>query len=192
MSTERTRHSTTFFLSLKLVSYLHFACFLVSWRECVVFITTVKEEMIQKGEADALWEVLFLLPIDTDDPRGWGEVVLLKQLNRVWELWDLGEACLESTWPLSQKLFIHRFRWDPITDKLFDKLPERLGNPKTVSSPQGELGCGAEEFMWVLESVPTEGIMTSLFSFPPDKMSKEYKYLKSMFHVFQVRFQTVW
>lgn len=33
--------------------------------------------------------------------------------------------------------------------------------------------------------MPTEGIMTSLFSFPPDKMSKEYKYLKSMFHVFQ-------
>lgn len=52
--------------------------------------------MLQKGEADAFWEVLFLLPTDTDYPGGReGEVfVLLNQLNRACAFQNLCEMCL--------------------------------------------------------------------------------------------------
>ena len=34
-----------------------------------------------------------------------------------------------------------------------------------------------------------EIMMTLLFSFCPEEMGKEYKYLKNMFHIYQVRFR---
>lgn len=49
------------------------------------------------------------------------------------------------------------------------------------------------ELILDFENMHFRGItMTLLFSFCPDEMGKEYKYLKNMFHLYQVRFRAPW
>lgn len=49
------------------------------------------------------------------------------------------------------------------------------------------------ELLLEFENMRFRGLtMTLLFSFCPDEMGKEYKYLKNMFHMYQVRFRAPW
>lgn len=49
------------------------------------------------------------------------------------------------------------------------------------------------ELILDFENMHFRGItLTLLFSFCPDEMEKEYKYLKNMFHMYQVRFRAPW